>query len=152
MIDECFGHEPEKITRYKDSDPDLLAAGAKARADLVKLRAHFANGIPVDERLAVKAKFTDDEGQAEWMWVDVVAFKGDSLRGTLANDPDAIKSLHDGQKVQVKLTDVADYLHEKPGNVQAGGYSIEVMKKRGLLPPRREGLRRQTPSVRDRKP
>ncbi len=134
LIDECFGHKPEQIAHLKETDPDLMAAAAKARADLVKLRNHFVNGIPANERLTVKAKFTDDEGQVEWMWVDVVAFKGDSLRGTLANDPEVIKSLQDGQKVQVKLADVADYVHEKKGGMPAGGYSIEVMKKRGLLP------------------
>jgi uncharacterized protein YegJ (DUF2314 family) len=120
LIDECFGHEPEQIARVKETDPDLMAAAAKARADLVKL--------------TVKAKFTDDEGRVEWMWADVVSFKGDLLRGTLANDPEVLKSLHDGQKVQVELADVADYVHYKNGSARAGGYSIEVMKKRGLYP------------------
>jgi uncharacterized protein YegJ (DUF2314 family) len=82
----------------------------------------------------VKAKFTDSEDHVEWMWVDVVAFKGNTLEGTLANDPDVITSLRNGQKVKVKLADVGDYLYEKRGGESAGGYSIEVMKKRGLLP------------------
>jgi uncharacterized protein YegJ (DUF2314 family) len=134
LIDDCFGFKPDEIVNLKANDPDLLAAAEKARADLAKLRPHFAKEIPYDERLTVKAKFTDSEDHVEWMWVDVVAFKGNTLEGTLANDPDVITSLRNGQKVKVKLADVGDYLYEKRGGESAGGYSIEVMKKRGLLP------------------
>ena len=134
LIDDCFGHEPDKVTMIKEDDPELMAAGAHARADLGKLRSHFVNGIAPDERLTIKAKFTDDEGQVEWMWVDVVAFKGNTFEGTLANDPELIESLRDGQKVKVKLADVGDYFHEKKGGERAGGYSIEVFKKKGLYP------------------
>lgn len=35
--------------------------------------------------------------------------------------------------MKVKLADVGDYLHEKAGQT-TGGYSIDVMKKRGLYP------------------
>jgi uncharacterized protein YegJ (DUF2314 family) len=134
LIADCFGAGPEHIAQIKDDDTEILAAAAHARDDLAKLRAHFAKEIPFDERLTVKAKFTGDDGQVEWMWVDVVAFKGNTLEGTLANEPDAIKSLHNGQKVKVKLGDVGDYLHETKDGKRTGGYAIEVMKKRGLLP------------------
>jgi uncharacterized protein YegJ (DUF2314 family) len=133
MIGETFGAEPEKVTSLKADDPDILAAAARARADLAKLRPHFAQGVPLGERLTIKAKFTEDE-EVEWMWVDVVAFKGDSLSGTLANTPELVTNVREGQKVKVKLADVGDYLHETKDGTRSGGYSIEVMKKRGLLP------------------
>lgn len=134
LIDECFGYKPDEVTLIEDDDPDLIAAGERARSDLARLKAHFTRGIPPHERLTVKAKFTDENGQVEWMWVDVVAFKGSSFEGTLANEPDVITSLREGQKVRVKLADVGDYLHETKRGERTGGYSIEVMKKRGLLP------------------
>lgn len=90
LIDECFGHEPETVVRLEHGDPDIMAAAEKARADLARLRSHFSKGIPLDERLTIKAMFTDDKGQVEWMWVDVVAFKGSLFEGTLANDPELI--------------------------------------------------------------
>lgn len=132
LIDGCFGHEPDKMVMLEADDPELLAAAEKARGDLVRLRAHFAMGIPPDEELSIKARFTDEQGQVEWMWVDVVAFGKDSLEGTLANQPDVIKSLRDGQKVKVKLANVADYVHKDQSGELAGGYSIEVLKKRGF--------------------
>ena len=133
LVDQCFGFA-EELARLKANDPELIAAGERARADLVKLRSHFAHGIPYEERLTIKAKFTGDDDQTEWMWVDVVSFNGDEFEGTLANEPEMLKSLRDGQKVKVKLADVADYLHEKKGGEPTGGYSLEVVKKRGLLP------------------
>ncbi|HTL38012.1 MAG TPA: DUF2314 domain-containing protein, partial [Kofleriaceae bacterium] len=134
MIDECFGSRPDKVTMLKDDDPELLAAGKHARADLVRLRGHFAKGIPLGERLTVKAKFTGTDNAVEWMWVDVVAFKRDTLEGTLANDPEVLTSMSNGQKVKVRLADVADYFHETKSGESAGGYSIEIFRKRGLLP------------------
>ena len=133
LIDDCFGYKPDKVTMLNDDDPELMAAVAKAKADLVKLQPHFAKGIPMGEQLTVKARFTDDKGTVEWMWVDVVAFKGNMFAGTLDNLPGLIKSLRDGQKVKVKLADIGDYLHETKDGKTAGGYSIELMRKRGLV-------------------
>jgi len=135
LIDDCFGHLPDPIAERDASDPELKAAAEKARADLTKLRSHFRNGMPVDEQLTIKARFTDDDGRVEWMWVAVVAFQGDWFEGTLDNGPEVITSLHDGQKVRVTLADVGDYILEKTGAKRRGGYSIEVFEKRGLVPP-----------------
>jgi uncharacterized protein YegJ (DUF2314 family) len=135
--------EPENVTMSKPDDPELLAAGAKARADLDKLRSHFASGIPPYVRLAIKASFIDDEDRVEWMWVDVVAFRGDTFEGTLANEPQVIESLQDGQKVRVKLAHVRDYLHEKENGARAGAYSLEVFKKKGSIERNRSELARR---------
>jgi uncharacterized protein YegJ (DUF2314 family) len=133
ILDECLGSEPEQIARIGADDPELLEAGKRARRELAASRAHFKDGIPFDERLTIKASFTDANGDVEWMWVDVVAFKGDLFTGTLANEPERVPSLRLGQKVNVKLADVSDYLHSRPGEKPIGGYSIEVFRKRGLI-------------------
>jgi uncharacterized protein YegJ (DUF2314 family) len=133
LIKECFGAEEDKITKLAGDDPELLAAAAKARADLEKQRPHFAKGIPVNERLTIKAKFVGDDGAVEWMWVDVFAFKGATFEGNLANEPHFIPTLRNGQKVKVKLADIGDYLHAASDGKVAGGYSIELMRKRGLI-------------------
>jgi uncharacterized protein YegJ (DUF2314 family) len=129
MIDACFGFLPDDIVESAEDDPELLAAAEKARADLVKLRPHFANGIPPGEELLVKAKFSTDAGEVEWMWMNVVSYRGTTLEGMLANDPRVVTTLRDGSKVKVKFADVADYLYEKDGESK-GGYSIEVFNQR----------------------
>lgn len=131
LIDECFGYR-DRVTSIADDDSEILAAGRRARADLVALRPRFAKGIAVGEALTVKAKFVGDDGAVEWMWVAVVSFRGNKVEGMLANTPQVIPTLQSGQKVRVELADIADYVHEQEGKPDAGGYSIEVLRKRGL--------------------
>jgi uncharacterized protein YegJ (DUF2314 family) len=133
LLDGCFGKAPDPIANIKADDPELKAAGERARKELVAQRAYFAKGIPAGEQLAVKARFHTPDDQVEWMWVDVVAWKGDTFSGTLDNDPELVTSLHAGSQVSVKLADVADFIHVHKDGSQTGGYSVEVMKKRGLL-------------------
>jgi uncharacterized protein YegJ (DUF2314 family) len=132
-VNDTFGAVHDGTVEVKADDPELLAAAAKARADLQTLRTHFKAGIPADETLTIKTRFTDGD-IVEWMWVDVVAFKGDTLEGTLANTPELVHNLKEGGKVKVKLGDVADYMHERKGEQIGGGYSVEVFKKRGMYP------------------
>jgi uncharacterized protein YegJ (DUF2314 family) len=44
------------------------------------------------------------------MWVEVRAWKGDRIEGTLQNTPDDVKRLRLGQDVVVSQADLFDYL------------------------------------------
>lgn len=133
MLDGTFGKAPDPVANIKADDPELKAAGERARKDLLTKRAYFSKGIPAGEQLAVKAPFHAPDDQVEWMWVDVVAWKGDTITGTLDNDPELVTTLKAGAQVKVKLSDVADFIHVHKDGTQSGGYSVEVMKKRGLV-------------------
>jgi uncharacterized protein YegJ (DUF2314 family) len=133
LVAECFGAEPDIPTPVKAHDPELEAAAARARSELSAMRSHFAKGVPFKERLSIKAPFTSEDGEVEWMWADVVRWTGDTLEGTLANDPDVVKTLKAGSHVKVPFAKVADFIHMTPDGKQTGGYSIEVFKKRGLM-------------------
>ena len=133
MLDGTFGKAPDPVASIKADDPELKAAGERARKELLSKRAYFAKGIPAGEQLAVKAPFHAPDDQVEWMWIDVVAWKGDTITGTLDNDPELVTTLKAGSQVTVKLSDVADFIHVHKDGTQTGGYSVEVMKKRGLL-------------------
>jgi uncharacterized protein YegJ (DUF2314 family) len=133
-IDGFFGKPAEVMATLPADDPELLAAGKRARRELADLRAHFANGLPAGERLAVKAPFSTPDGFVEWMWVDVTRWHKDELTGLLNNDPEYVTTLHAGQELTVKLDDVADYIHVLPDGTQVGDYSIEIYRRRGLIP------------------
>ena len=132
LLDSCLGKGPDPIAEIKAGDPELKAAAVKARADLQAQRSHFAKGVPSGEHLSIKAPFREGE-ITEWMWVDVFSWKGDTFEGTLDNDPEQVTSFKAGQKVRVKLAEVADFIHVRADGSQSGGYSVEIMKKRGLL-------------------
>jgi len=133
VVADCFGADPDVPAYVKEGDPELEAAAVRARSELSAMRAHFAKGVPFKEQLSIKAPFTSDDGQVEWMWTDVVRWTGDTLEGTLANDPDVVKTLKAGSHVKVPFAKVADFIHITPDGKQTGGYSIEVFKKRGEL-------------------
>ena len=130
LIDSCFGKVQEPMANAPADDPELEAAARRARKDLLGMRAHFADGVPFKESLAVKAPFTAADGRVEWMWVDVVSWKGDGFQGTLDNDPEIVKTLKEGSPVSVPFAKVADYTLVKADGTQVGGYSVEILLKR----------------------
>ena len=134
-LEKYLGAPEDKATTVS-FQPELEAAAVKARAALTALRPHFAKGVPPDEQLGVKAPFATDDGGTEWMWVDVIAFKGDTLDGTLDNDPSSVRALKIGARVKVKLDKIADFIHVHADKTKAGGFSLEVMRAHGVdVPP-----------------
>lgn len=133
LLDDCLGKQPDHTTEHDKDDPELIAAAVKARAELQRRRPHYARGVPPGERLSVKAPFRE-AGTTEWMWVDVVSWKGDLFEGSLDNEPERVKNVKLGQTVRVKLADVADFIAHAADGSTSGGYSVEVLN-------RREGMR-----------
>ncbi len=129
-LDTFEGAVEDKV-RHFDYRDELDAAGVKARAALTQLRPHFAKAVPAGEELAVKAPFTTDSGNIEWMWVDVVSIKGATVDGILDNDPDEVSSLKIGARVKVKFAELADFIHARADGTKVGGYSLEVMRAHG---------------------
>jgi len=137
LLSATFGIEDGGVTEFRGDDPEMLAAYAKARKDLAAKRAHFAKGIPMNEKLIVKAPFTYPDGDSEgteWMWVDVVRWQGDMLEGTLDNDPIRVTNIKAGSPVKFRLDTIADFVHTTADGKDVGGYTIEIARKRGLIP------------------
>jgi uncharacterized protein YegJ (DUF2314 family) len=84
------------------------------------LRAAFNSGLAPGESLLVKAPFATPDGAGEWMWVEVVAWKGDAIRGSLRNDPAHNSDLQAGQEVEVSEKEVFDYLRRFPDGKEEG--------------------------------
>jgi uncharacterized protein YegJ (DUF2314 family) len=122
----------QNMVSVADDDPELLAAAERARKELVALAPRMAKGVPPGEVLSVKAKFTGADDAVEWMWIDVVSYRGDTFVGTLANQPRMETDLELGQRVTAKLADVADYVHVDKAGKETGNYSSEIFRRRGL--------------------
>ena len=108
LIASLYGGE-DGVTQVRH-DARLLAARDAARARLPQLRELFNRGLAPGEYIDVKAPFDTDGGGREWMWVEVRAWKGDRIEGTLQNTPDDVKRLRLGQDVVVSQADLFDYL------------------------------------------
>ncbi len=110
-LSELFGAHDSLVT--VKHDPELLAASARARSKALLIGKRYAKGPPFGEELQVKAPFITTSGGNEWMWVEVVRWNGDAIDGILKNDPFEVPSLKAGARVQVRASEIFDYLLTK---------------------------------------
>ncbi len=127
MLSALFGRE-DAIKRIRH-DGALEAASKRARARLPALRKAFARGLPPGEYLQVKAPFPTPKKSSEWMWVEVIAWKGDEIRGLLRNEPFDIPDLHAGQVVAVREQDVFDYIRHYADGREEGNETGRIIEK-----------------------
>ncbi len=123
-----FGSTDEIKMRPK-GDREMAAASARARDAFFQLEPTFRKGLAPNERLLVKAPFAYDGGN-EYMWVEVLLWKKDSIEGVLANDPYYVQGIKAGSRVTVRLTDVYDYIHYRPDGTEAGNETGKVLRQR----------------------
>ncbi len=119
----------EPIFRPGD-DAALAEVAERVQAKVPDLAARTKKGIPPGEVFLVKAPFDTDDGNIEWMWIDVTGWDGATIRGHLANTPYGIKGLAAGAKVEVNQSKIVDYTWSKPGGTREGGESIKLLEER----------------------
>ena len=56
------------------------------------------------------APFPTPDGGNEWMWVEVIEWKGSKIRGLLKNEPVNVPGLSGGSEVVVDQGDLFDYI------------------------------------------
>jgi uncharacterized protein YegJ (DUF2314 family) len=128
LLTKLFGAH-EELVRVDDRDPELAAASARAKVALAKLQTRWAKGRPELETLMVKAPFATPAGSKEWMWVEVLDWKGSKMTGILQNDAFEIPSLKIGARVDVEQSSVFDYFVRKGDQTIEGGETIDLMTK-----------------------
>jgi uncharacterized protein YegJ (DUF2314 family) len=129
-LDRTLGPVPTEVIRASDGDAELEAARARAQTELAALAPRFASGIPVAERLRVKAPFGDPRDGIEWMWVEVDSWRGDVLHGVLTSEPMAIPALRLGTRVEVRQSELFDYVHTRADRSEAGNETTHILMRR----------------------
>lgn len=128
LLSSLFGAS-DAITHTKH-DEELLAASARAKAKLPALAERFRKGLPIGERLLLKAPFTTDTGGTEWMWVEVIRWKGEQVEGVLQNDPFEVSGLKAGARVEFEDSVVFDYIHYLPDGHSEGNETGRIIQRR----------------------
>ncbi|MGQ0602580.1 MAG: DUF2314 domain-containing protein [Anaerolineales bacterium] len=127
MIGDLFGWEESFV--HAEHDDELLAASRRARDKLPSLRQTFTAGLKPGEFIQVKAPFQTPDGNDEWMWVEVISWKSDKIRGLLKNEPINVPGLYAGQVVEISENTLFDYLVTFPDGSQAGNETGEILAK-----------------------
>jgi uncharacterized protein YegJ (DUF2314 family) len=130
VLIDLFGTEDTMVQVEADSEA-MEAAHLRAVAELPAAKQRFQAGLRPGEVLHIKHGFpTGGEGH-EYMWIAINRWSGDSLRGQLANDPQVRLDLRSGQTVELRESDIFDWMISGPGDQRTGGYTIAVTESEG---------------------
>ncbi len=117
-----------------ESDPErqalrqiLLNAHKEARSDLPEFKKSFQQTHRAGAHVhAVKVGFPAREGEFEWMWVSLDAWRGKSLVGHVENTPVLRKDLHRGSRVQLSEGQIFDWVIVRGGEIIKGPFTENV--------------------------
>jgi uncharacterized protein YegJ (DUF2314 family) len=129
-LDALFGSTDTVV--YLEHDAELLAASARARKRAFGLRTRFANGAPFGEILLVKSPFATPSNRREWIWVEVVKWQNDTISGVLTEGAFDIPGLNEGARVEVKASEIFDYMLVKRDGTREGNETQPLLEKRAL--------------------
>jgi len=118
---------PDQVIRVSGEDQEMNEAIAKARDtldDFLALAAHPPRGA---HDFKLKVKFEDAHG-VEHMWVTPFEVEGERFSGTLADDPETIRSVRAWQTVTFSRADITDWGYESGGK-QVGSFTVCVLLK-----------------------
>jgi uncharacterized protein YegJ (DUF2314 family) len=118
------------VLRIDEKDPDLLAGKAEARRRLPEFIDAFRRKD--GEHFSIKAPLTAG-GRTEHLWIKVEELEGERVGGTLGNEPVSLGGLKLGDRVDVELSEVEDWVVVRGGS-PTGLFSTRAVG-RGLQKP-----------------
>lgn len=107
----------------------LLEAHRRARKDLSVFKGSFLRvGKSGGYIHAIKVGFPSHEGQFEWMWVTVEAWRGTAIVGRLENVPVLRRDLRRGSRVNVTEGQIFDWVISGEGRLVKGPYTEAILR------------------------
>ena len=116
------------VTDVAPDDPDLLRAAEEARGRWGEFETAFRNPAPSQETFSVKLPISEGE-RTEHMWVSVEAVEGDTITGTLDNQPLDLQFIREGDRVRGRVAEVEDWIFMQDGQ-PVGLFSLKVLEKK----------------------
>lgn len=114
----------------------LIQAHEEARRMLGEFKQSFREGQGSDQRVyAVKVGFPLHNGEYEWMWVSLNAWRGASLVGILENTPVMRRDLSKGSRVELHEGEIFDWAIADDGDVIKGAFTESVDPSQSPPPP-----------------
>jgi uncharacterized protein YegJ (DUF2314 family) len=128
----------DKVVSVPSDDTEMNAAIAKARASLPAFWEKLEHASGGEQGFSVKLKISDS-GHDEHFWCNDIQGNSEKATCVIDNDPQFVKTVHAGQRVEVDNNMITDWLYLRDDLI-FGGETIRVLLK--LLPPEEaEGLR-----------
>ena len=115
----------DRVVMIKNESPVMAAAITKAQASLDTFLATYAKPPAGADMFRLKVKITDENG-SEHMWVMPFKQTSTGFSGTIANDPEIVESVENGEEITFKRTDISDWGYVQNGK-QKGSFTVCAM-------------------------
>lgn len=120
--------QDDKVIGVTSDDPDMTAAIEQARASLDEFLAISA--APPAETDGFKLKVIIRDGDAvEHFWVMPFYRTADGFEGILANEPQSVTNVVNGQEIKFGREDISDWGYIRNGR-QVGSFTVCVLFKK----------------------
>ena len=122
-LSACGGSSSkDDVSTLPADDPSITAARQQSQAHWSEFVASFQDQPTLTH--SVKASLPAKDGSRELIWVHVTKIDGDTVDGTLDNDPVGDLGLKYGDEVSVDRKQIDDWAVFDNGKVVLGGYSF----------------------------
>lgn len=118
------------VVGVASDDAEMNAAIARARSSVSRFTAAFASEDPGLSFFSVKKPYAQRSGGKEHIWIDVTEIVGDTIRGTIADDPVDIAGMRFGDAVELTADEITDWMYVNAAREVVGGYTIRVLVHR----------------------
>ncbi len=117
----------DRIVSVQSQDAEMNAAIAKAQASLDEFLALAGHPPAGASEFRLKVRIHDAYG-TEHMWVSPFRQTAGGFDGILADDPETVRSVHNGQKLAFTRAEVTDWGYVQNGK-QKGSFTVCVLFK-----------------------
>lgn len=133
---------PIPISTFTDDDPEFEEAVRKAQNTLSTFRQAFLAPKSSYSLMSLKIRFTG-EGQVEDMWTEPLYILDDTYTVRMVEGVTLDKGLHPNRMLDVKLTDIIDWMILQDDGKVIGGYTLRLEYER-LTPEEQKKYRENT--------
>lgn len=124
----CKRRLPEdKVTLVRDDDPEMRAAMTAARAKAEEFWRRLDNPTEGETGFSVKVPVTDLSGK-EYFWLTKLSRVDGKIAGTIDNDPNIVRTVKAGQRIEMPQESVVDWLYLRGGKMY-GNYTLRPLLK-----------------------
>ena len=100
----------DTVIHVEADDAEMNAAIAKGRETLPHFWQVFEKRERGESDFALKVKITDQNG-TEYFWANEIERNEGKIMGTINNDPNIVKSVKLGSRIEIAEADISDWLY-----------------------------------------
>lgn len=135
----------QPIFYFEADNPEMIKAFQRAQETFKymwrELSWEYRRIVPALDLACVKVAFMEKVAHqatpvVEHMWINEIAFDGDTISGVLINDPNELTNVKNGDVVEVPLAQISDWLFSSQG-ITYGGFTIQLHRST-MTPSERE--------------